>query len=167
MTPTQQSAAIEAIIDAAIRWISEDADKPDAVPEEWQTVIPMLKAMPGTLDTLKKIKALAGAKTISPGFCLPHIEDMAHGAIEAAAQPPKDAIPGLTRYSVLLGYPDYLDVDGTETFYDFVDAPNAETAIAEIRRRAVAAQEETDIDPTDFALLLVTEGHNRALVVAT
>jgi hypothetical protein len=73
---------------------------------------------------------------------------------------PADGIDPLTnRYSVLLLYPDYANDSGTETFYGFVEARDANTALAEARRQAVAAQEGIEIDPDDLAPLLVTQGH--------
>lgn len=41
-----QQAAISDIIESAIYWISEDADRPVTPPAEWQAVIPLLHASP-------------------------------------------------------------------------------------------------------------------------
>ena len=43
-------------------------------------------------------------------------------------------------YSVLLLYPDYVNDDGTETFYAFVEAPDPIAAVAMAQRQAVALQ---------------------------
>jgi hypothetical protein len=70
----------------------------------------------------------------------------------------------LRPYSVLLHYPDYLDDTGHETYYAFVLAPDPIEAVAMVQRKAAAAQAVDIDDPTDFTLLLVTEGHhNRRL----
>ena len=39
-------STINAIIESAILWISEDADNPATPPEDWQRAIPLLKAAP-------------------------------------------------------------------------------------------------------------------------
>jgi hypothetical protein len=66
----------------------------------------------------------------------------------------------LKLYSVLLRYPDYLDETGYETYYAFVDAPDAIEAVAMAQRQAVEAQAVDIDDLTDFAPLLVTQGHH-------
>ena len=71
-----------------------------------------------------------------------------------------DALPGARKpWSVLLLYPDYANDSGTETFYGFVQAGDALSAVAEAKRQAVAAQAGIEIDPDDLAALLVTQGH--------
>jgi hypothetical protein len=84
-------------------------------------------------------------------------------ALATDGRPPwgiTDARPaGSKPYSVLLLYPDYANDGGTETFYGFVQAIDAIAAVAEAKRQAVAAQEGIEIDPDDFAPLLVTQGH--------
>lgn len=67
---------------------------------------------------------------------------------------------GMRPYSVLLLYPDYANDGGTETYYALVEAADPLAAIAEAKRRAVAAQEGIEIDPDDFAPLLVSAGHH-------
>jgi hypothetical protein len=68
--------------------------------------------------------------------------------------------PAKKPYSVLLLYPDYANDGGTETYYAFVEAPDPITAVAEARRQALAANDGVEIQPDDFAPLLVTEGHH-------
>ncbi len=63
-------------------------------------------------------------------------------------------------YSVLLLYPDYANDSGTETYYAFVEALDPIEAVATAQREAVTAQDGVDVDPEDFAPLLVTPGHN-------
>ena len=63
-------------------------------------------------------------------------------------------------YSVLLLYPDYANHSGNETYYAFVTASDPLDAVAKAQQKAAAAQEGIDIQPDDFAPLLVTEGHN-------
>ena len=63
-------------------------------------------------------------------------------------------------YSVLLLYPDYANVSGTETFYVFVEAVDPIEAVTLAQRDAVASQDGVAADPEDFAPLLVTPGHN-------
>jgi hypothetical protein len=77
-----------------------------------------------------------------------------------ASPPPPASDPAIKPYSVLLAYPDYLDSDGTETFYAFVEAADSATAVVEARRQAVAANDYVEINPADFVPLLVTEGHH-------
>lgn len=71
--------------------------------------------------------------------------------------------PANKPYSVLVLYPDYANDSGKETYYAFVEAPDAIEAVAVARREAVAAQEENaeNYEPDEFAPLLVTEGHHR------
>jgi hypothetical protein len=73
--------------------------------------------------------------------------------------PPADA-SGNKPYSVLLLYPDYANDSGTETYYAFVHSPDAIQAITVAQQQAVAAQIGVDIEPDDFAPLLVTPGHH-------
>ena len=63
-------------------------------------------------------------------------------------------------YSVLLLYPDYLDDTGSETYYAFVEATDPIEAVVVAQRQAAAAQTVEIDDPSDFATLLVTEGHH-------
>lgn len=63
-------------------------------------------------------------------------------------------------YSVLLLYPDYANDTGYETYYAFVDAQDPIAAVAQAKRKAVAAQDGIEIEPDDFIPLLVTEGHH-------
>ena len=61
---------------------------------------------------------------------------------------------------MLLLYPDYANDSGTETYYAFVEASDPIEAVACARRQASKAQEGIDIEPDDFAELLVTEGRH-------
>jgi hypothetical protein len=82
---------------------------------------------------------------------------------EADAADIAAAVPPTTKtYSVLLLYPDHVNDDGKETYYTFVEAADPIAAVAVARRRALATNEwtEEDVDPDDFAPLLVTEGHH-------
>jgi hypothetical protein len=74
--------------------------------------------------------------------------------------PPAASDPVQGPYSVLLLYPDYANDDGTETYYAFVTAADPIAAVAEAQRQAAAAQDGIDVDPEDFAPLLVTPGHH-------
>jgi hypothetical protein len=80
---------------------------------------------------------------------------------EWRAEPPPAGEGGLKRYSVLLFYPDWANDGGKETYYDWVEAPDPITAVAVAQRRALELNEWDDVDPADFAPLLVTEGHHR------
>jgi hypothetical protein len=66
----------------------------------------------------------------------------------------------LKPYSVLLHYPDYMDDNGHETFYAFVEAPDPIAAVAVAQRQAIAVQCVEIDDPADFVPLLVTAGHH-------
>ena len=92
-----------------------------------------------------------------------------HGDLAEAARECGDAVacataacpPGGDEYnSVLLLYPDYANDSGTETYYAFVEAADPIAAVAQAQRQAVAAQEGVEIEPEDFAPLLVTQGHH-------
>jgi hypothetical protein len=61
-------------------------------------------------------------------------------------------------YSVLLLYPDYLNDSGTETYYDWTEAETSEQAIEDVQRMAKEKNPEVE-DHTDFAVLLVLQGH--------
>ncbi len=84
--------------------------------------------------------------------------------LATAGGPPWDVTDGqavaIKPWSVLLLYPDYANDSGTETYYAFVEASDPIDAIACARRQASEAQEGIDIEPDDFAALLVTEGHH-------
>jgi hypothetical protein len=67
------------------------------------------------------------------------------------------------KYSVLLGYPEWMTDGNTETYYAFVEAAGPKEAVAEARARLLKTQELYAGVPEDFAVLLVTEGHNFGL----
>ncbi len=75
-------------------------------------------------------------------------------------EPPTGSDPGGKPYSVLLLYPDDQNDSGTETYYEFVTASDPIEAVAQAQRQAAAAQDGVEIDPEDFAPLLVTQGHH-------
>jgi hypothetical protein len=75
-----------------------------------------------------------------------------------ADSPPSD--PANKPYSVLLLYPDYANDGGIETYYALVEASDQIEAVAQAQRQAAMAQEGVEIEPDDFAPLLVTEGHH-------
>lgn len=79
---------------------------------------------------------------------------------EWKADSPAVADPANNPYSVLLLYPDYVGNYGEETYYAFVAASDPLDAVAVAQRQAAAAQAVDIDDPTDFAPLLVTEGHH-------
>jgi hypothetical protein len=88
----------------------------------------------------------------------------AKAAAQSALLPAGEAAPpapAMKPYSVLLLYPEHVNDGGSETYYDFVEAPDPLAAIALAQLRALATNEWTDIAPDDFAPLLVTEGHHR------
>jgi hypothetical protein len=72
------------------------------------------------------------------------------------------APPATKTYSVLLLYPDDVNDGGKETYYAWVEAADPIAAVAEALRQALATNEwtEDDVDPDDFAPLLVLEGHH-------
>jgi hypothetical protein len=72
---------------------------------------------------------------------------------------PAIAVAENKAYSVLLLYPDYANDSGAETYYAFVEATDATNAVAVAQQHAVAAQIGVDIEPNDFAVLLVTSGY--------
>lgn len=78
-------------------------------------------------------------------------------------EPPAGSGPGKKPYWVLLLYPDYVN-DGSmetlETYYAFVTAADPIEAVAVAQRHAATAQEGVEIEPDDFAPLLVTQGHH-------
>ena len=84
-------------------------------------------------------------------------------AVVAEAEGTAPSAPGgapKKRFSVLLLYPEDVNDGGSETYYAWVEAPGPAAAVAEARRRALAANEWADRDPADFVPLLVTEGHH-------
>jgi len=81
---------------------------------------------------------------------------------EAPANVPASAEAAPKPYSVLLLYPDWANDGGAETYYAFVNAPDSIAAVAEAERQALETNEWPDVDPADFAPLLVTEGRNFA-----
>jgi hypothetical protein len=86
-------------------------------------------------------------------------------AVAGEADSPTGDDPAKKPYSVLLLYPDDANDSGVETYYAFVEAPDAIEAVAMAQREALAANEWAEREPDDFAPLLVTEGyqHGEAL----
>ena len=76
------------------------------------------------------------------------------------ADDPDGTPPWETGYSVLLLYPDYANDGGAETYYAFVTAADPIEAVAKAQAQAVATQGGVEIEPEDFAPLLVTRGHH-------
>jgi len=70
------------------------------------------------------------------------------------------------KWSVLLGYPDYLDT--AETYYAWVEAFTVEEAVTIARQNAVEAnrdhecKDDDHMSPDDLNVLLVTAGHINA-----
>ena len=85
-------------------------------------------------------------------------------AMATDASPPwditDDGPAGNSPYSVLLLYPDYANDSGTETYYAFVQATSQIEAVTLAQRRAATAQEGVEMEPDEFAPLLVTQGHH-------
>jgi len=85
-------------------------------------------------------------------------------AVATDASPPWDITDdrpaGSSPYSVLLLYPDYANDSGTETYYAFVQATSQIEAVTLAQRRAATAQEGVEMEPDEFAPLLVTQGHH-------
>ncbi|MFL5285236.1 MAG: hypothetical protein ACJ8AW_30735 [Rhodopila sp.] len=105
------------------------------------------------------------AEGLLSGAITSEIDDAA-GTITFASrceEPPVGSDAGKKPYSVLMLYPDYVN-DGSmetlETYYAFVDASGPIEAVALAQRQAAAAQEGVEIEPEDFAPLLVTQGHH-------
>ncbi len=102
---------------------------------------------------------------------IPDLLTRARSAIEEASPagnpspPTSPGDPAKKPFSVLLLYPDHVNDDGTETYYDFVEATDPIAAVADATRHALATNEwtEEDVDPDDFVPLLVTEGHHDGL----
>jgi len=86
------------------------------------------------------------------------IAEATAGSVPAKMTAPPPAVS--QPYSVLLLYPDYLDDSGHETYYAFVEAGDPLAAIAIAQQQAAEAQVAGIDDPTDFAPLLVTQGHH-------
>lgn len=137
----------------------------DFEPERQRRAAPKLLA---ALKTFIEADALADECHEWKWENLEHAFRLAREAVaeaEAAglvSLPPAASEPARKPYSVLLLYPDHVNDDGTETYYDFVEAIDPIAAIAEARRHALATNEwtEEDVDPDDFVPLLVTEGHH-------
>ena len=127
---------------------------------------------PPTLAAMRLIRAapalLTGCRMVIDRWELGDLAEAARACQSAvglatANGPHWDITAGQTveskRWSVLLLYPDYANDCGTETFYGFVEASDPLDAVAQAQRQAAAAQDGVDIDPDDFAPLLVTQGH--------
>lgn len=89
-----------------------------------------------------------------------------HTAVALATDglPPWDIMPDQLAetgpYSVLLLYPDYANDSGTETYYALVRATDPDEAVVLAQREAATALEGVEMEPGDFAPLLVTQGHH-------
>jgi hypothetical protein len=81
----------------------------------------------------------------------------------AAGLPQRSASVESNRYSVLLLYPDHANDSGTQTYYAFVTAGDAQQAVATAQAQAADAQDGIECDPGDFTPLLVTQGHHASL----
>jgi hypothetical protein len=77
-----------------------------------------------------------------------------------APVPPTATVPAKKPYSVLLLYPDWATDYRIETYYAWVEASDPIAAVAEAQRQAVAVNDWGHSDPSDFAPLLVTQGHH-------
>jgi hypothetical protein len=58
-TCTLYEAIVDEIYDCAIRWISEDADRPDTPPTHWQETYAVMQAMPDLLSACKEAEEAA------------------------------------------------------------------------------------------------------------
>lgn len=67
-------------------------------------------------------------------------------------------------YSVLIKWPDYICTDGThETYYDWVKAKSAKSAVKLVKKRMEILQPGNIHDPEDLLVLLVLAGHHEDL----
>jgi hypothetical protein len=116
----------------------------------------LLTALKGTLFALDENKDGSGPSKQTA------IANARAAIVEAepAGISPAPGEPASKPYSVLLLYPDWANDGGTETYYAFVEAPDPTQAVGQARRQALAANEWTNVEPDDFAPLLVTEGHH-------
>lgn len=62
-------------------------------------------------------------------------------------------------FTVVLAYPDYLDETGVETYLEWSNEPTVLEAVQDVQRQAAKAQADRDIDPDDFAVVVVFAGH--------
>jgi hypothetical protein len=149
MTDTATTTYLVGVIERAIAYDMVDAEDARAAAEDWQD---------GEFHD-RDDEALE-----AEGPCNVRVEQpdgtwMKLPPSEWEAEPPATA--GWSKpYSVLLLYPDYANDNGTETYYAFVEASDPIEAVAAAQRQAVAAQDGVDIEPDDFAPLLVTQGHH-------
>ncbi len=79
----------------------------------------------------------------------------------AAAHECQNLLAGAWKgYTVILLYPDDMNDTGHETYVDWSEKDDEESAIADVRAKAVAAQApETVKDPADFALVGTFRGN--------
>jgi hypothetical protein len=138
----------------------EDSDGRVASPEQQEANGRLIVAAPELLaacrmvtarwergDLAEAARACQTAVALATGGCTPR------GNTDASSD-------GSRPYSVLLLYPDYANNGGTETYYAWVEATDAIEAVALAQRKAASAQIIDIGDPTDFAPLLVTQGHH-------
>lgn len=64
----------------------------------------------------------------------------------------------MTKYSVLLSYPDYVTGGELQTYLAWVEAKDVPSAVAEAQAEA-ASDPDIAAEPVDFLPLLVTRGH--------
>ena len=71
------------------------------------------------------------------------------------------AFDTMSPFTVILRYPESMQEDqGDIYFIERTDAQMPLEAAANVRQKAVEANEETHIEPTDFAVVAVLEGHS-------
>jgi hypothetical protein len=137
----------------------EDSDGRIASPEQQAANGRLIVAAPDLLAACRMVVARweRGNLAEAARACQSAVE------LATASGPPWDITDMQTvaskPWSVLLLYPDHANGSGTETYYAFVKASDPIDAVACAQRQASEAQEGIDIEPDDFAPLLVTQGH--------
>jgi hypothetical protein len=146
----------------------EDSEGRIASPEQQKANGQVIVAAPALLAALRTLAQQAD-EDCPAEYRTRHFTDaleQAHTAVSLAT----DGLPlwdfaddrpaGTSAYSVLLLYPDYANDSGTETYYTIVQATDPTVAVTLAQRQAATALEGVEMEPDDFAPLLVTHGHH-------
>ncbi len=152
MTKTATKTYLVGVIERAISYFKVEAEDARTAAENWQE---------GEFRD-RDDEALEAEGPCNVREELPDGTFLMLPSLQWEAVPTAGSDPAKKPYSVLLLYPDYANDSGAETYYAFVEASDPIDAVAAAKRQAVTPQEGVDIEPDDFAPLLVTQGHHRS-----
>ena len=150
MTNTAIKTYLVGVIERAIAYYEVKADDARTAAENWQD-----GEFHGRDDEALESEGPCNVREEQPDGTFLKLPKSQWDPVPTTASP-----SGKKPYSVLLLYPDYVNDSGTATYYAIVQATDPDEAVAQAQQEAATSQDGVEMEPGDFAPLLVTQGHH-------